>query len=815
MSDLRYALRMLAKSPAFAAVAILTLALGIGANTAIFSVVEGTLLRPLPFPQSDRLVRLYEAEDENGARGSTLNMSEQTVVQWREHGREIFEGIAAATGANVVVGARDGEPARNVAAARVSANFFSVLGLPPARGRSFTAEEDRAGGPAAAMISDDFWRNNLAANPNVVGLLLVVDGTPHTIVGVMPKAFRHPYRANIWIPLALPPPTPAPAVNHYLYSPARLRPGITIAQAEAAVRRICLAINAAQPSPSNARGVYMPPLRESFVMDLRPKILVIVGAAVCALLIAAANFAGLLLARVIDREGEFALRAALGASARRLVRQQLVHALVLAAFGTLAGLMMASWATPALFAMSPEGSDATGSAMREFDYAARMDWPVFGFAAGVMLLVGVGFGFLPALRASRTDLRGAITATARGATLDRSSRRLLGGLVVIELAVAAALLMASITATQYFRKLVEQPWGFTTQGRTIFQTTLGDRFFADDAAKGRAIDATLAELRALPGVKDASVTMPSPMEAPRNLLSCNPEGAPVPEPRGYHLAYLRAAIPGYFKTAGQALLRGREFAATDTAESPAVCIVSEGFARRFWPGEDPIGKRVKWGRIDGPRPWLTVVGVVPDMKAIADPRDGEVVGMIARPLAQMLGMEDEMTFVLKAENVGESAIRAALARADSRLAAYNIVSLDEAARRSRTTERFIFTLVSLFGALGLILAAVGLYGLLALQVARREREFGIRSALGATAKQIIELVAKQGAALLGLGLAAGTLATWGTLRIVQSHWAEMPAPNVFAWLGAAVVLVLAVVSACWLPARRAARVDPVVALRAE
>ena len=469
--------------------------------------------------------------------------------------------------------------------------------------------------------------------------------------------------------------------------------------------------------------------------------------------------------------------------------------------------------------MSPEGSDMTGSAMREFDYAARMDWPVFGFATGVMMFVGIGFGFLPALRASRVDLRGAISTTARGATLDRGTRRLLGSLVVLELAVAAALLMASITATQYFRKLLEEPWGFATSGRIAFHVTQSDRFFADAAAKQQSIDAALAELRALPGVKDATVTMPAPMDAPRNLMSNNPEGAPPPEPRGYHLSYLRVANPGYFRTLGHSLLRGREFLATDTADSPPVCIVSDAYARRFWPGQDAIGKRVKWGRIDGQRPWLTVVGVVGDMKVIADPRDGEVSGMIARPLAQMLPLGssqvDELTFIVQSDTATEAMIRTALARGDSRLAAYQMSALDDVAMRSRTTERFIFVLVSAFGVLGLILAAIGLYGLLALQVARREREFGIRSALGATAAQIIRLVASEGAVLLGLGFAAGALATWGVVRFVQSQWAGMPAPNILAWIGGGAVLSIAVGLACWLPARRASRIDPVIALRAE
>ena len=471
--------------------------------------------------------------------------------------------------------------------------------------------------------------------------------------------------------------------------------------------------------------------------------------------------------------------------------------------------------------MSPEGADATGSAMREFDYAVRLDWPVFGFATVVMFLVGLGFGFLPAIHASRMDLRGAMNLGSRSATLDRSTRRLLGSFVIVELAVASALLMASLTAAQYFRKLVNESWGFETEHRVMFYATFSERLFPNATAQQQGIEHVLSELRSIPGVTAATASEPSPMTAPRNLISCNPEDAPPPEPRGFHLAYLRTIPPGYFKTVGHPLLQGRDFTDSDKGDSPQVCIVSKAFAQRFWPGQDPIGKRVKWGRLDGPRPWFTVVGVVGDMKAIADPRDGEVVGMIARPLTQMLAIAsnlvDEMTFVLQTNNnaVTEAAIRGALARADSRLAAYQIISLDQASADSRTTERFILVLVSLFGILGLILAAVGLYGLLSLQVARREREFGIRSALGATAAQLIQLVSRQGASLLGLGFMVGAFGTWGIIRLVRSQWSGLPTPNMLAWFFGAIVLCLAAGIACWLPARRAGRVDPVIALRAE
>jgi putative ABC transport system permease protein len=596
---------------------------------------------------------------------------------------------------------------------------------------------------------------------------------------------------------------------------------VTPAKAEEAVRRMCAAINRQDPNPANARSAYIPPLRESFVMDLRPKILVIVAAAVCALLIAAANFAGLLLARVIEREGEFALRAALGASRLRLVRQQLAQAFLLAIVGTALGLLVASWATPFLLALSPEGADATGSAMREFDYAARLDLPVFAFAAGVMALLGLGFGLLPAVRASRTDLRRAISATSRGATLDRSARRLLGSFVVIELAIAAALLTASVTATQYFKKLAEEPWGFETRDRIAFNITVPDRFFPTPAAKQNAFDNSLAQLRVLPGVESATLVAPSPMDSPWTLMPFNAEGSPPSDPRGYYMAYSRLPVPGYFQSIGQPLLQGREFLESDRPDTPLVCIISQSIAKRFWPNESPIGKRIRWGRLDGTRPWFTIVGVVGDMKAIADPRDGEVLGMIARPMAQMLvhatAPLDDVTFVLhtKGRAVSESTIRAALARADANLAVYNFLSLADAAAQSHTTERFIFLLVSSFGLLGLVLAAIGLYGLLALHVARREREFGIRTALGATARQIIQLVARQGASLLSLGFAAGAVVTYGVVRFVQNQWNGMPAPNFIAWICAASVLAIAVALACWLPARRAARVDPVIALRAE
>jgi putative ABC transport system permease protein len=817
MNDLRYALRMLWKSPAFSVIAIATLALGIGANTAIFSVIESALLRPLPFPNADRLVRLYETFDENGTPKNSLNLTEKTVRQWREYGSDIFEGIGAATGGAASV-ATNGESTQIFPAARISANFFDVLGLKPALGRNFTAAEDQPGGPKVVLVGYDFWQHNLGGRDDVLGQTIKLDDAPYTIVGVMPQTFRHPYRAEFWLPIAFNFAASAQP-NHYLYGVARLRPGITIAQAEAAARRMCAAINQAAPDPSNPPRAWLIPLRESFTMELRPKLLLIAGAALCALLVAAANFAGLMLARVVERDGEIALRSALGATRGRLIREGLAQALVLAVFGTILGLLVAGWLTPALVALSPEGADATGSAIHEFDHGVRLDWPVFAFAAGVMLFIGVGFGLLPAWRASRTDLRTALGSIGRGSTLERGTRRLLGGLIVAEIAIAAVLLMGSLTLTQYFRKIVQEPWGFSTNHRIAFNAMLSDRLFDSPAARARTIDQTLTELRSLPGIRSVSVTAPAPMDASWDLMSCVPEGTHPPEPRGTYIAYMRGAGPGYFATIGQRLRRGRDFAETDRADAPPVCIVNESFARRFWPGQDPLGKRIKHGRTDSPRPWLTVVGIVADTKSIADPRDGEVVGTVALPMSRWLANGgDEMTFV--AESAGEpksleASLRHALARADNRLAVYRITSLDRAAAESWVTERFLFVLVSLFGALGLALASIGVYGLLALQVTRRTREFGIRLALGATGQALVRLVAAQGVRLLALGFLAGGIAAWAAAKIVRHQWPGIPASDPLIWLGAVVVLSAGVAIACWLPARRASRVDPMIALRAE
>ena len=821
MHELRFAFRQLVKSPGFTAAAVLVLALGIGVNTAIFSVVEAALLRPLPFPAPDRLVRVYEALDEQDTRANSVDLCEVTVQQWREHAGDVFSGLAAAADTSLTLGNTTGETPRYLPAARITADFFPVLGLAPALGRNFTPEEDRPNGPPVVLISHDLWQRQFAGRPDVLGQTIPLDGTPHTIIGVMPAKFRHPYRAEVWVPLAARFDSSVAVRYRYLYGVARLQPGMTIASAQAALRRICAKVNAAAPDPTNARRAYLSPLREGFIADLRPKLLAIYGAALCALLIAATNFAGLLLARAVEREGEAAIRAALGAAPRHLVWGSLVQSLLLAGLGTILGLGLATWATPALVALSPEGSDATGSALREFDHQVRLNLPVFASATGALFLAGLGFGLLPAWRATRADLRSTMGGSSRGATLDRGTRRLLGALVVGEIALALVLLVGAGLLTRHFRGLIEQPWGFATENRLSFNLSL-DRAYPSAEARVATLDHILRELRTVPGVRSAAVTMPHPLNSSHQVITNNAEGATPPEPQGFNLAYLRALAPGYFATVGQTLVRGRDFTDADNAAARRVCIVDEAYARRFWPGQDPIGKRVKWGRFDNAkRPWFVVVGVVAEARAVLDPKNGEVAGTICLPLRQLLAellVFNEFTVVLEtgvAPLSLENAARAAVARADGRLAAYGVVALDDYVAQTRATERFALTLVALFGVLGLVLSAIGIYGLLALQVTRRTREFGIRAALGAGPSGMIRLVAGEGFSLLAGGLLAGGPAAWAVVRFARSQWPELPPADLllFAWAG--LVLVVAVGLACWLPARRASRVNPIEALRAE
>lgn len=819
MSTLRLACRQLAKSPGFTLAAVLVLALGVGVNTAVFSVVEATLLRPLPFSEPDRLVRLTEGQDYLTGRENTYELPEATYQQWQEHGSQVFAGLAASAPTSVTLGGNAGEPPQHLSAAKITASFLPILGLAPARGRNFTAEEDRPNGPSAALLSHELWQRQFGGRPDILGQTVQLDGRPHTIVGIMPPHFRHPYRAEVWVPLVMrfDPPT---LRYRYLDTIARLQPGISLEAADAAMRRICAEVNAAAPDTYNAKRAQISPLREELVANLRPKLLTIYGAALCTLLIAALNFAGLLLARAVEREGEVAVRVALGASPRQILRQSLAQPFLLALAGTLLGLLLALWATPALVAFSPDGVDATGISLREFDHATGLNLPVLLSATGTMLIIGIGCGLLPAWRALRTDPKSAMSRQTRGARGDRGTHRLLDLLVIAEIAVALVLLVGAGLLARQFRTLIEQPWGFATEQRLVFKVNLGAAC-PDAASRIRTVEELERQLRTLPGVGDLAAITPHPLHNEPDAIGLNAEGAVAPEPRGYTFSYNFLVTPGYFRAAGQSLLQGRDFTVADQPGAAYVCIVSEDYARRAWPGQDPIGKRIKWGRYDNPkRPWLTVVGVTSEIRNTINESYGAS-GAVYFPLGQFLSTvlsNDEFSFVLHTEVPPQSLerqVRLAVARVNPAVAAYDFIAMDDYAAQTRVSDRFALTLVTLFGGLGLLLSATGLYSLLTLQVAAQWRDIGVRLAIGASGTQVMGLVLRRGLLVLGGGALLGGSVAWASARLARSWWPGLPDFSLPVFTGALGVITVIVLLASWLPARRASRIDPLVALKTE
>jgi putative ABC transport system permease protein len=638
------------------------------------------------------------------------------------------------------------------------------------------------------------------------------------VIGVMASRFRHPYRTDIWVPFAEAIDFSQIGVRGY-YAPARLRPGVTPAQAEASLREQCARINAEYPLANAATGAAVLPLQEIWVADLKPKLLAITVAAAFVLLIAGANISSLLLARHFEREGETSIRMALGASRRVLVRESLAQSFALAAIGTLIGIALAIWMIDPLVALSPLGSDASGGVLREFDVPIKVNPAVLAFSAGAAMVLALSFGLLPALRNSRAEIGTALKGIGRNGMVDLGTRRWLRLIVVSEVAVAVVLLVSTALLIRSFSNLVGENWGYSIENRLVMDVTFTDRLRPEHNDRVYYVEQALEKLRALPGVSSAYATTPHQMFPAFSLAALTPEGTTPPEPRGYYLSYHRMVFPGYFRDSGTPIVRGRAIDETDRAEGRFVAVVSEGFAKRMWPDKDPIGKTIKRGRATSARPPFEVVGVAADRKAIIDRDDGDVIGQWYLPYVQNPNyLGDTITFVLEAAIAPESLespARAALAGVDPGIAASNFNTLERLVDGSYANDRFAVLLIGMFGALGLLLAAVGLYGLLSFQVVRRTREIGVRTALGASTRDIIAMVLREGGVLLLVGLVVGFAASLALTRLLQAQLHSVSATDPTAYLAAAAALGLVTAIACWLPARKAAKVDPMVALRAE
>jgi len=806
LRDVRYGLRLLGAKPGFAAVALLTLALGIGANTAIFSVVRGVLLMPLPYPDPDRIVTVHGQLLKYGL--TDLSTSEPELADYRARATS-FESLAAYydSGRFNVAG---GEGPEFAAGALVSADLFKVLGVQPALGRAFTAAEDAPGIARVVVLSDGFWRRRFAADRGVLGQTIVLNNRPGTIVGVMPPGFDFPSPAvNLWVPLQLDPANPDNRGSHYLSLVARLRPGTTLSQASSEMATLAKRMGDESPGgypyAVSGWGIWLRPLHEQIVGDVRPALLVLFGAVACVLLIACANVANLLLARAASRQREIALRAAVGAGRGRIVRQLLTEAVVLAAGGGVLGLLLAFWGTDALLAMAPAAMPRQGD--------IRIDGVALCFTAGLALFTAMLFGALPAIQLTRGDLHESLKDGAR-ASLGRHGRRIGNALVVSEVALALVLLVAAGLMIRSFSQLLAVDPGYDPRGVLTGRVFLPGASYPEGHQQAGFADRVLERLQALPGVTAAGVVSQLPLGGPYSSGTIAVEdhkGDPQNQDVETDLTGVSA---DYFTAMDIPILRGRAFTAQDTAKSAGVVIVDEAMARRFWPDRDPLGRRVKLGSQSSTLPWLTVVGVARTVKQFGLDTDGRE--QVYFPFAQFPAQE--LALVLRTPGdpgvLGDS-LRAAVLAVDPAQPVFDLRPMEALVSDSLARSRFSMALLLTFSGVALVLAAVGIYGVMACAVSQRSHEIGVRMALGAQAAEIFRLVLRQSALLAAGGVLLGILGAFAATRLLDALLFRVSAFDPATYAAVAALLVATTMLAGYLPARRATRVDPIAALRCE
>lgn len=803
--DLRLAVRQALKNPGFTLAAVVTLGLGIGAATAIFSMVDAILLRPLPFQDQGRLVSLWGEMKQRDQ--SFVEVSLQDFKDWRDHS-QVFSGLALVTtnDADIALTGRD-EPL-HVRARLTSDNLFQVLGAKAFLGRTFLPGQEDKPGTSVILLSHGFWQRHFGSDPAVVGSKILLDGEPHIVVGVMPRGFHYPDDADLWSTLSGIYAVPQLNDLRIFHAVGRLKPGVTLEQARQDLLRVSAQMERERPATNQGYSSQILPLAHEILGDTRPALLLLLGAVGLLLLIACANVAGLLLARAAGRQKETAIRTALGASRARIVRQLLTESLLLALLAAGLGLLLAWGGLRILEAIGP------GDIPRLDEVA--LDGRVAGFALLAALATAVLFGLAPAFQTARPDLTAALKEGGKSSA-SRHAGRLRNLLVAGEVALALVVLVLAGLVLRSFAELQRTDLGFRPQNLLTFRLTLYGSSYPEEHAWANLFQSVLERVRALPGVDGAALVLLRPLSGPIGWdYDFTVEGQTPDQQATNPMSNHERVSPGYFTTMGIPLLQGRDFAATDTPESQRVVIVNRSTAERFWPGQDPLGKRLRWGRsADQDRPWLTVVGVAGDARY----REIESV----RPDLYVPFAQDPhwaMDIVVRTEHDPLQLARSvsgAVRSIDPNLPVANLTTMEREISDSVARPRLRTLILALFAGLSLVLAAVGLYGIVAYSVAQRGQEIGIRMALGADRGRVQRLVLAQGLGLTLAGLAAGLA---GAAALVATGWLEDLLYNVAptdVLTFAAVPLLLAAVAllASLLPARRATRVDPLVVLRAE
>ncbi len=804
MNNLRYALRQLRKSPGFTFVAVVTLALGIGANTAIFSVINAVLLRPLPYPEAERIVYLNESDPIQ----SNISINWLDFLDWKRD-NTVFEELAVARRESFNLSGVTGREAERISGAVVSANFFKVIGLAPKVGRFFSEAEDKAGGPALAVISDGLWQHAFHRDPGVLGRSINLHNQLYDVVGVLPPGMSSPSGVDVWVPIMR---RAAGAwenrENHPgLFAWGRLKQGVSVAQAQGQMRAIAAGLEEKFPATNTGVGATVTPLLENQVGSYRKNLTFLLGAVALVLLIACANLANLLAVRGAARGREFAVRTALGASRGQIVRQLLTESFLLALLGGLGGFLIAFWGRDAIIALSPPGIPRLES--------VTLDGWVLVFSLGLALCTNFIFGLWPARMAAETDMQLALNAGARGSSDSLAAQRTRNWLVVAEIALTLMLLTAAGLVLKSFAHAQALSLGFEPRNLLTARLDLPFRVYSSKEKVVQFSDQLLERVRALSGVIDATLSSNPPMLAgwQTDILR---EGAPEPMPGQSISADTEILRGNYFATLKGTLLKGRVFDRRDTGTSPPVTIIDQSLADRIFPGENPVGQRLRLDPDDsGENRFFEIIGVVARMKM----RGFDQISSL--PLVYFSQSQVERTnYVLLVRTRGapaalEKSVRDVVAAVDPTQPVFEIRPMLDRVQDTWAAPRFISFLLLVFAGLALLLSSVGLNGVLSYSALRRLREIGIRLALGAQRSDIRALILGQGLRLLAIGLTIGLAGVIAFSRVLRSFLFEVNALDPAIYLGVSLLLALAALLACWIPARRAASVDPIVTLRAE
>jgi putative ABC transport system permease protein len=801
--DLRFGFRQLLGKPGFSLIAILSLGLGIGANTAIFSLVDAALIRPLPFREPDRLVMVWEDATRIGFPRNTP--APANYADWKAQ-NQVFEEMAALNWRSYNL-TDEGEPEK-VEAQGVTANFFPLLGVEPQLGRGFTPDEDRPDGNKVALVSHGLWQRRFGGDPALVGKEILLDGQKRTVIGVMPPGFQFLAKeTGLWVPMALSDQELTNRGSHYLTVLARLKPGVTLAQARADIAHITQRIVRDHPKQGFGLGSVVISLREQLAGEVRPALIVLLVAVGFVLLIACANIANLLLSRGAARYREIAVRSALGAGRGRIVRQLLTESGLLAVAGGVAGTLFAWLSFSFLRQIIPGGMSLHAG--------VRIDAKVFGFTLLLSLLTGIIFGLAPALQAAKIDLNEALKQSGGRSGTAAGHRRLRGALVVIEVALALVLLVGAGLLIKTFLRLRALDIGLNPENVLTLRTALPRGKYGELPKRTEFYQQALERVRALPGVVSAGYTTAAPLTWKGGTNGFSVEGR---EQGPGQDANSRQISVGYMETIGMRLREGRFFDDHDRAQAQPVAIINETMARQFWSGESALSRRFKLGPVDSKSPWFTIVGVVSDVKQM---------GLEAPPKAEMYFPYQQMPTMLwnmprdlLVRTTGDplnlaASVRQVVWSVDRHQPVSNVRTMDEILAEEVTQRRIGMTLLGTFAALALLLASLGIYGVLSYGVTQRTQEIGIRMALGANRKDVLRLVMADGMRLAAAGVALGLGVSFALTRLMTGLLFGVSASDPFTLVGVTLLLSAVALLACYVPARRAAQVDPMIALRCD